>query len=141
MSFSPQDKAQFVRIFIQEGDDYAKFQRRIRKERGRHAQIPPHNTLKRWMEKFEEGDGQKRVKSPRTKTVRTPENIQAVKDLYTNDEHMSTRRAINALGISLGSVHTILKKDIKFHPYKMQLTQELTEDDHETIPTFQDWMS
>jgi transposase-like protein len=84
MSFSPQDKAQFVRIFIQEGDDYAKFQRRIRKERGRHAQIPPHNTLKRWMEKFE-GDGQKRVKSPRTKTVRTPENIQAVKDLYTND--------------------------------------------------------
>src|SRR5690349_3942651 len=108
MPFSAQDKAQFLKIFIKEDEDYAKFQRRIRKERGRHAQ-PLHTSLKkRWMKKFNQGQGQERTKTPRQKTVRTPQNIQRIKDAF-NDKHMSIRRASNGLGISPSSVHKILK--------------------------------
>ena len=50
MSFSDQEKAYFVRILIEEGYSFVKFQRRIRKEHGRHAKMPNRFTLRHWDE-------------------------------------------------------------------------------------------
>ncbi|KAI1696962.1 hypothetical protein DdX_18779 [Ditylenchus destructor] len=116
MSFTTQGKADFVRIFNQEQGSYVAFQRRMRRERGRHVILPPEKSLKTWDSKFSETGSVTRKKSARRKTVRTPENIAAVRRIYRRRK-TSTRRVANGLGISERTVRRILKNDIpKFHP-------------------------
>uniref|UniRef100_A0A914C394 HTH psq-type domain-containing protein n=1 Tax=Acrobeloides nanus TaxID=290746 RepID=A0A914C394_9BILA len=69
------------------------------------------------------------------KTVTTPETIQAVEKAFTN-KNMSIRRAAIGLGISVDTVHKILHKDQKFHPYTLQLLQELKQNDKEKRVNF-----
>ena len=65
----------------------------------------------------------------------TPETIQAVEKAFTN-KNMSIRRAATGLGISVGTVHKILHKGLKFHPYTLQLLQELKQIDKEKRANF-----
>ena len=69
MSFSDQEKAYFVRILIEEGYSFVKFQRRIRKEHGRHAKMPNRFTLRHWDEKFEKPDRSEERKARRKSQV------------------------------------------------------------------------
>ena len=69
MSFSYQEKAYFMRILIEEGYSFVKFQRRIRKEHGRHAKMPNRFTLRHWDEKFAETGSVGRKKSEKKKSV------------------------------------------------------------------------
>ena len=49
MVFTAPEKFQFVEWFIEEGKSYVGFVRRVRRERGQNAQIPPERTLKDWL--------------------------------------------------------------------------------------------
>lgn len=55
------------------------------------------------------------------------------------DPHMSISQRSTQLNISQSSVHRILKKIHKFHPYKMILVQMLGEDDFESRSDYCDW--
>lgn len=62
----------------------------------------------------------------RSKSVRTPENIVAVRTSIEQSPSRSARKYTSALGISDQTVRQILHCDLKLHPYKITLTQELS---------------
>uniref|UniRef100_A0A914BYW2 DNA binding HTH domain-containing protein n=1 Tax=Acrobeloides nanus TaxID=290746 RepID=A0A914BYW2_9BILA len=64
------------------------------------------------------------------RTQRTPKNIDALK-ASINQNGIFIRRVAVDLGMKKDSVHRILKKDLGFHSYKLQMLQELEEDDTE----------
>ncbi|GBO00070.1 hypothetical protein AVEN_246997-1 [Araneus ventricosus] len=65
----------------------------------------------------------------RPRHVRTPENVAAVRDAVTQSPRRSARKQASALGLSQRSLRRILHEDLKFHPYKMMLVQEMKECD------------
>lgn len=71
MEYSDQERSHFLRVFIQEGSSYIAFQRRIRRETGeRHPKMPSETTLRRWDQKFSDGNlGQGRKQVHRVKFV------------------------------------------------------------------------
>lgn len=70
----------------------------------------------------------KKKKPPRpTKTARTPDNIELVRAALTRSPGRSTRKHARELRMSRESLRTILKKDLKFHPYKLCVAQKLEE--------------
>lgn len=48
---------------------------------------------------------------------------------FVEDPHLTIRKAAQQPSISVGSMHNILKKKLKFHPFKVHIVQELSEDD------------
>jgi len=65
----------------------------------------------------------------RPRTSRTPENIEAVRRSVLQSPRRSACKHASALGISNRSVRRILHQDLHFHPYKMVVVQELTQQD------------
>jgi transposase len=74
-------------------------------------------TLYKWVDRFKEGresvDGNAREGRP--STSRVAENIQRVHDLVMSDRRITTRIITDKLGISNGSVQTILKEDLNVY--------------------------
>ncbi|PSN37642.1 hypothetical protein C0J52_25939 [Blattella germanica] len=66
------------------------------------------------------------------RTIRTPRNIQAVRQSVQTSPTRSAAKHAIAIGISDRSVRRILHFDLKFHPYKMVVTQELSHRDWES---------
>jgi hypothetical protein len=64
----------------------------------------------------------------RSKSVRSEENTVAVVGYFAADPRISTRRATNVLDISRTTIRRILK-DFKFHPYKLQTVQFISDED------------
>ena len=55
------EKFALVEIFIEKGRSYVRFVRRVRRQRGRNAQIPIEQTLKKWIGRLREtGSAQSR---------------------------------------------------------------------------------
>ena len=67
--------------------------------------------------------------SGRKKTVRSEENIESVKQAVSGDPTMSVRKLAFGLDLKMTSVRTILSKDLKFIPYKLQSFQKLHPED------------
>lgn len=59
----------------------------------------------------------------------TPDMIEEVENFFSENPSCSTRRASSALEISRSTLQRILKKDLKLFPYKIQMFQELSEND------------
>uniref|UniRef100_A0A8D2J2S7 Transposase n=1 Tax=Varanus komodoensis TaxID=61221 RepID=A0A8D2J2S7_VARKO len=79
----------------------------------RNASVPDRKTI---------------LKSPgRPRTVRAPENVEAVRASIQQSPRRSARKHAKSLGISSRSLRRILHADLKLHPYKMVLAQELSE--------------
>ena len=62
--------------------------------------------------------------SGRRKSVRTEESIDGIKSRLAISDY-SIRKLSAATNVSVGSLHTILKKDLQLTPYKIQVSQEL----------------
>ena len=54
MVFPDPEKFALVEIFIEEGWSYVRFVRWVRRKRGRNAQIPIEQTLKKWIGRLRE---------------------------------------------------------------------------------------
>ncbi len=72
----------------------------------------------------------------RERPARSIENIQAVRASMAQNPQMSVERRAKYMGISKTSTWRILKKDLRLHPYKIQLAQELKPADHERRRAF-----
>lgn len=93
-------------------------------------QCPSPGLIKKWVKKFEETGSTLNVKQaggPRT--TRSEENALRVSDSIRRDPGLSTRKRSAELGISRTSLRRILKLDLKLHPYKIQIVQELKPND------------
>lgn len=96
----------------------------------RNVPLPAHRTIRRWVQNFRSTSSAKKKKpTGKPRSIRTPENIQIVKEAALKSPSRSARSQANALKISDRSVRRMLNFDLKFHPYKIQVVQELTEND------------
>jgi len=73
-------------------------------------------------------------------TVRTPENIEAVRNALEQSPRRSAVRHAQALRLSDTTVRRILHQDLNFHPYKLMLVQELNQQDFGRRTTFAETM-
>jgi len=97
---------------------------------GRNASVPDRKTILLWISNlWATGSTLKRKSPGRPRTVRTPENVEAVRASIQQSPKRSARKHAMALGISSRSLRRILHTDLKLHPYKIMLAQELIERD------------
>ena len=64
-----------------------------------------------------------------SRSVRTPENVYTVRRAVLASPRRSARRQALALGMSRRSLHRILHDELKFHPYKIMIVQQLAKRD------------
>ncbi|PNF19588.1 hypothetical protein B7P43_G17141 [Cryptotermes secundus] len=121
-----------VRAYYRHGDSLVEAIREFR----RHFNLAPRadalskHAIRTWVQNFEEtGSVGKKKSSGRPRSARTPENVEAVKASVLRSPHRSVRKVAAAVIVSHRSVQRIFY-ELKFHPYKLQLVQELKNNDH-----------
>ena len=97
------------------------FRRKFGDDRQRGA-APSRKIISQWLET---GSVQIEARTRRN-TVQSPENIQRVRIALERSPRRSVRRHSQLLNLSDRSVRRILHHDLHFHPYKVQIVQELT---------------
>jgi len=96
----------------------------------RHGRVPCSNTIKEWVQNFQENSSAlKRKPRGRIPAVRTPENVDNLRMAIVKSPRCSVRRHSAAIGLSGRSVRRILHKDLNFHPYKIAIVQEFSDRD------------
>ncbi|KAJ8912063.1 hypothetical protein NQ315_016752 [Exocentrus adspersus] len=98
------------------------------------------STVSKLLKKFNQTGAIKDLsKSGRIKTATTEDKSLDVCVMLEDDLHLSTRQISRELDISQTSIMKILH-DNKFHPYKVRLVQELSDDDFDRCEEFADTM-
>ncbi|KAJ8912778.1 hypothetical protein NQ315_002535 [Exocentrus adspersus] len=98
------------------------------------------STVSKLLKKFNQTGAIKDLsKSGRIKTATTEDKSLDVCVMLEDDPHLSTRQISRELDISQTSIMKILH-DNKFHPYKVRLVQELSDDDFDRREEFADTM-
>lgn len=125
------ERAVAVRAFYRHGDSLTAAQREFRC----HYQIPPRgqvpslHAIETWVRNFEEtGSALKKKPSGGVRSVRTPENIDAVRAAILRSPRRSVRKIASSLQLGRRSVQRILH-ELQFHPYKLQIVQQLNPND------------
>lgn len=138
--FTCAQRVLIVKTFYQNGESYAATVRKLRNVLGRN-EAPNESTVRRLMKKFFETGSTVDLKSPgRRRSGRTDQNIALVCDSVAVSPVKSIRRRSQQLGLRYSSVRRILRNDLKFWAYKMQLTQQLKVADHQKRRQFVDWV-
>ena len=137
--WSAAHRAFAVETFFKNGDSAIRTQRIFRQHFniGRHGHVPDRHTINNWVRKFRTtASTEDKKHGGKPKTVRTPENIERVRIDFQRSPKRSAHRHAQTLGISRTSLRRILHKDLNFHPYKLQIVQELSDRDHASRRTF-----
>lgn len=132
-AWSGAQRAFVIKVFYKNNDSVEAARREFRCHfnLGRHDRVPSAHAIKTWIRNFEEtGSAMKKKPRGRVRTVRTPDNIQAVREAVIRSPHRSIRRHSASLQVHSSSVRRILVQDLKCHPYKLQIVQELKPNDH-----------
>lgn len=85
---------------------------------------PTESSVRRWVEKFRKEGSLTRRQAVRNCYVRTEKAIQKVADSVKQSPKRSVRRRGQYLGLKRTSLHTILKKDLRLHPYRVQICKK-----------------
>ena len=123
-----------VRTFFENNHSIVATQRAFRLHFNipRHGLIPDSKTIRRWIKAIEGTGSTYRPRvTGRPRTVRTAENATLVRAAVEESPGRSARRHSLAMGMSDRSFRRILHLDLKFHPYKIMLVQELKHTDFE----------
>lgn len=91
---------------------------------------PSVNLIRTWVQKFRATGST--VNNPRpgpSRTARTEENIQRVENSVLQNPRQSVRKRASSLALPKTTVQRILSKDMKLHPFKVQLVQALKPSD------------
>ena len=97
--------------------------------------LPTRKILQLWYSKFLETDQM----SSNTKRGRKPvdnEVVERLKEIFRDDPGTSINLASQQVPISVGSVHKIVRKQLKLYPYKIQVMQALKPEDYEKRQQF-----
>ena len=106
-----------VKSFYKNNDSYVDAQREFRKKCGipRNSKVPSAHAPKTWVNNFEENGSTVKKKGGSVKTVRNPQNIDAVRASLEQSPRRSTVPHSKKLGLSESSVRRILHLDLHFH--------------------------
>lgn len=129
--------------YVKNSESVTKTQRlfRVHFNVGRHGNVPDRNTILRWVNNFRSTGSVTPRKPPGAiRTVRTPDNIDRVRAAILRSPRRSVRKHAAALRMTNSSVRRILRTDLKFHPYKLAIVQELGECDYTKRSQFSESM-
>ncbi|KAJ4446338.1 hypothetical protein ANN_13033 [Periplaneta americana] len=73
-------------------------------------------------------------------TVRTPENIEAMREAMTRSPSKSTRTLSRQLGIRRSSLQNILRNDLHLFPYKITVAHKLQANGRQQRVQFATWV-
>lgn len=115
--------------------------RKLKRNFGRH-EAPTAAGVRKFVKKVRETGMLIDNRSyPRVRPVRSVENIAAVAESVRQNPRTSTHHRSQQLNISRTSLRRILHKDLGLFAYKVQLTQELKQNDHPLRYPFCVWAS
>jgi len=103
-----------VNLFYKNNNSYVAAQREFRKKFGihRNSKVPSARAIKMWVNNFEETGSTVKKKGGSVKTVRTPQNIDAMTASFEQSPRRSAVRQSKKLGLSESSVRRILHLDL-----------------------------
>lgn len=137
MNFSREEMVDMVYV-LGASDKNCLLATRIYMQRYPERRQPSKKSFERLMERFDNTGKVVYEKKERTKNVVNEENETVILLSVIEDPHRSTRELARENDISRSSVHRILRKN-KFHPYHVQLVQELIDRDYENRMQFCQW--
>lgn len=126
-AYSVQQRARCV-LWYAKSESITEVQRKFRATYGKHSQGPNTSSIRKWHAKFLETGSVLDSTRKKESTKRTEAAAVLVREHFEEDCHTSQRRAANALNMSRTTIQRILK-DLKFHPYKVQVVQRLYDED------------
>ena len=131
MLWSREQRAFAVESFFSNGRSLVATQRafRARFEIPPHRLVPGRNSILSWVNAFRECGSVAKPRNGLQRTIRTPENVERVRQSVLRSPRRSARKHAAAIGLSNTTVRRILHEDLHFHPYKLAVVQELTERD------------
>ena len=130
-------------VFLKNGESVTVTQRKFRLHFNvvRHGRIPSRNAILLWAHDFRTtASATKKKQGESAGTVRTPENVEAVRNAVEQRPRLSAVRHAQALRLSDTTVRRILHQDLNFHPYKLMHGQELNQQDFGKRTTFAETM-
>lgn len=146
MTYTDQQKAHLVLMLVEEAYDYAQLKTRFRSEtRNGRAKIPEKRVIVKWIDDFRAtGSVHGKRGKNKPKRVRTKEAIEDVREAFTANPHLSTRRNPfvstgdtdseeddhGTVRMSQRSLQRILKEDLQMRPYHLQMAHALEETDY-----------
>ena len=132
---SPFTKDQMVQITLWWGEyqNVFKVRWKFAKHYGldhRPRELPSFKAFKTVIDRFSKTGSVLPIKSPgQQKTARTEENISRVKTVIQENKSLSVRQIAIKLDLTTYTVWQILRKDLKFYPFKSKTVNKL-DDDH-----------
>jgi len=106
----------------------------------RHVRIPSRYTILLWVHKVRTTASATKKLGVSKRTVRTPENLEALQIADDQSPRWSAIRHAQALRLSDTTVRRILHQDLDFHPFKLLIVQELNQQDFGRRITFAETM-
>ena len=94
--------------------------------------VPDRKSVVQWVDTFMDTGSVCKKKPGPSKTTRTPENVEKVRNAILKSPKRSARKHSVALGISDRTVRRILHEDLQFHPYKLAVVQKLNTRDFDS---------
>lgn len=127
----PVNQRSFCARAYHRSESVIEVQRQFRREYNipRRGRIPSRNTILRWVTNFRDHGSVKNEFVGSVKTVRTPENVERVRQAVIRSPVRSARRQALALNITRRSLGRILHEDLRFHPYKIQVVHKILPQD------------
>jgi hypothetical protein len=121
-----------VKAFNKKGDSFVIAEREFRREFRTHRNrtLPSARAIKTRVQNLEATGSTLKKKGLSVKTVCTPENIAVVREAIERSPHFSAHRHSVSLGLCEASIRQILHEDLRFYPYKIQVTHALHERDY-----------
>jgi len=138
MAWSGKHRAFVVEEFINNGGSPITTQCafRIWFALNRRDPVPNSKTIHYWASNFRQtSSALKRKSTGRPRTATGPENVAAVRTSIEQSSQLSAWKHAAALYLSDSSGWRILHQELKMHPYKIVVTQELFPRDLETRTT------
>lgn len=127
MEWRKAQRAFAVEAYFSNGHSIIATQRAIRNRfniapRGR---VPGRQSILSWVSTFRETGDVRKKKPGLPRTARSAENIELVRRSVLQSPQRSARKHASAVGLSARTVRRILHEELKFHPYKLAVVQEL----------------
>ena len=141
--WGPQHCAFVVEMFFKNGESVTVTQRKFRLHCNvaHHGRILSRNMILLWVHNFRTmASATKKKQSGSAWTVRTPENVEAVRNAVEQSPRRSAVCHAQALRLSDTTVQRILHQDLNLHPYKLMLVQVLNQQDFGRRTTFTETM-
>lgn len=144
MVFLPEEKVKIIHLWY-ETKSCVTVKRRFRQEFGCHSsQVPSNTEIHRFVSHFEkEGSVLKQAKG---RSGRTPEvtgdgdRIEQVRQSVSESPRTSTRHRCQELGMARTSLRRVLRKNLRFFPYRIAEAQNLSQQDKERRELMCKWL-